>query len=173
MKIFFTLCLSLGIWACSGPASTHDVLSRFCEEASCDFGSRMGYVNSSGDTVVAAGRYAYCYTDTIRNIGFVLDTNRVCLAIDNRGRELYQVYWFDNGPDYLSDGLFRMMRDSLIGYADSAGRIVIRPQYKCAGPFRQGRARVSYDCRLQKEGEHTLMQSTAWFFIDKKRNKLK
>jgi len=158
--------------SCNGPAVSQNRLFRF-SVADAMNSPLTGYVNSSGDTVVAAGRYVYCYTDTIRNIGFVLDTNRVCRALDNRGRELFQVYWFDNGPDYLSDGLFRMMRDSLIGFADSAGRIVIRPQYTCAGPFRQGRARVSYDCRLQKEGEHTLMQSSAWFFIDKKGNKIK
>ena len=169
LMITWLFMISAVFFSCVKNRQTTDFLIRIADGSPAQ---RTGYVNSRGDTIVAPGKYACCFSDTIRQMGFVLDSGQVCLAINKQGRELFRVYWFDNGPDYFSDGRIRMIRDGLIGYADKEGRIVIPPAYQCAGPFRDGKARVSYRCQRIKTGEHIRMESDEWFFIDKKGNRL-
>ena len=81
---------------------------------------------------------------------------------------LYIVFPFDNGPDYVSDGLFRILIDGKIGYADSAtGKIIIQPQFDCAWQFENGVAKVSTDCTTKSDGEHSTWLSESWFYIDR------
>lgn len=130
-------------------------------------GVETGYVNLKGDTVIPMDRYAYCYTDTLETFAVVMKHSGECVAIDRKGEELFGVYWYDNGPDPLSDGLFRIIKNDRIGYADDEGRIVIEAQYKCATPFENGRAKVAYRCTKTPDGEYTVMESSKWFYIDK------
>ena len=65
---------------------------------------QYSYVNEKGETVVPYNRYLQCYTDTIRTIGFVWKSNVGCVAINNQGQELFNVYMADNGNDYPVDG---------------------------------------------------------------------
>ncbi len=144
-----------------------DFLVRICETIDCEPGSSCGYVNSKGDTVVPIGQFHSCYTDTIRKFGFVLDTNGVCKAISNTGKYLYNVKWYDNGPDAISEGLFRIVIAGKTGYANESGDIVIAPRYACSTPFKGGKAKVSYHCTLTRDGEYISMESEGWFYIDK------
>lgn len=84
---------------------------------------------------------------------------------------LYEVFLYDNGPDYASDGLIRVVKNGKIGYADAAAYdIVIEPQFDCAYPFENGKAKVSNQCQTVKEGEYSIWQSDAWQYVDKKGN---
>ena len=59
-------------------------------------------------------------------------------------------YLYDNGPDYLSEGLMRIQDSSgKIGYADEKGEIVISPQFAFGYPFKNGHARSH--CRDMKK----------------------
>ena len=50
--------------------------------------------------------------------------------------KLFYVVECDNGPDYVKEGLFRIMDEKgLMGFADSSGHIIITPQFKFAYPF--------------------------------------
>jgi hypothetical protein len=144
-----------------------DYLLKIYEGPYDEVGAPSGYVDQRGDTVIPIGKYYYCYTDTFRNYAIVLRQEGGCMAIDRNGKELYEVYWYDNGPDYISDGLFRIKKNGKIGYADEEGAIVIRPQFECADPFEDGKARVTLDCELVAGGEHTIAKSDTWFYIDK------
>jgi hypothetical protein len=74
----------------------------------------------------------------------------------------------------VADGLFRIIINNKIGYADSGtGKIVIKPQFACAWPFENGRAKVSANCKTQSYGEHSTWFSDKWFYIDKKGRKVK
>jgi len=67
-----------------------------------EIGVPSGYVNSKGDTVVPIGKYYYCYTDTIRKFGVVMENrNGRIIAIDRNAKELFEVFKYDNGPDYI------------------------------------------------------------------------
>ena len=69
---------------------------------------QYAYVNQDGQTIVPYNRYLLCYTDTIRTIGFVFKPNVGCVAINNKGKELFNVFMANNGNDYPKDGLFRI-----------------------------------------------------------------
>lgn len=132
---------------------------------------RSGYANAAGEMIVPFGKYLLAYTDTIKTIGFVHVPHRGFWAIDTKGQELFQAFSFDNGPDYVKEGLFRMVDSSgKIGYANMQGEIVIQPQYDGAGQFRDGLAFICQGCIVEKimpGGEHWRWANGRWGFIDK------
>lgn len=151
------------------PSTDTSYLIRISEGESYEPGTPCGYVNQQGDTVIPLGKYRICWTDTIRTFGIVTDDRQgdpKLLAIDRKEQILYEVYFYDNGPDWPEDGLFRILRNGKIGYADEDGFIRIPPQFACAFPFSNGVAKVSLHCELIPDGEHTRMESDRWFFID-------
>jgi hypothetical protein len=91
-------------------------------------------------------------------------------VIKNRKKKtLYEVFPFDNGPDYPSEGLIRVVKNGKIGYANAKTyTLVIAPQFDCAFPFENGKAKVSYHCRTIKDGEHNIWTSDSWQYVDKK-----
>ncbi len=136
-----------------------------------------GYTNATQDTVIVC-KYIHAYTDTIRKIGFVFDqeTQKI-ICFNNRGKQLFHVFEYDNGPDYVQEGLFRIMDEkNLIGFADTLGNVVIKPQFKFAYPFQNNRAKVTYTGTSKEvpesKGEVHYWDSMNWFCIDKKGNNI-
>lgn len=127
-----------------------------------------GYKNLSGDTIIPLGKYVICYTDTFKTFAIVLTQQNGFVAIDRQENILYQVFPFDNGPDLVSDGLFRIIENSKIGFADSmTGKVIIKPQFDCAWPFKHGVAKVSMECTERSDGEYKTWLSDKWYYIDK------
>ena len=96
------------------------------------------------------------------------DARIVC--IDNQGKELFYVFKCDNGPDYIREGLFRIMDENgLIGFADSLGNIVIKPKFKFAFPFEGNIAKVTFtgEREAMPGGEHHEWVSNKWQYINK------
>lgn len=137
------------------------ILYRFCND-----NYECGYLSTSGDTIIPIGKYGICYTDSIKKMGIVLKDSIGFIAIDAHDNMLFEVFSYDNGPDFPSEGLFRIINnEGLIGYATTEGQIVIAPQYKCAYPFVENKAKVSCDCKIISEGEHQIWYSDNWFYI--------
>lgn len=131
------------------------------------------YLNEQGDTIVPYGKYKFCETDTIRDIGFVYENKQDAriVCINNQGQELFSVFKCDNGPDYIREGLFRITDENeLIGFADSLGNVVIEPQFKFAFPFKNGKAKVTFTGEEKAifDGEHREWVSDKWQYINKK-----
>lgn len=131
-----------------------------------------GYVNNYGDTIVKC-EYPMAYTDTITRIGFVATKEGVIKCFDYRGISLFDVFSYDNGPDYPSEGLFRILDDKgMIGFADTLGKIIIPPQYKFAYPSENGKAKVTNGGELIRDtlslDLHETWKSDSWFFIPTK-----
>ena len=96
-------------------------------------------------------------------------TNGKWMIMDSKKTTLYEVFIYDNGPDYASEGLIRVVKNGKIGYADAKTyAIVITPQYDCAFPFENGKAKVSNNCKTVKDGEHSVWTSDTWQYVDKK-----
>lgn len=106
---------------------------------------QCGYRNSKKKMVIPFGTYEHCFTDTFRNHAFVAHKDSGIVAIGRDQTILFQAYVYDNGPDYLSEGLFRIKKKGMIGFANTKGEIVISPQYTSATPFENGEARVVKD----------------------------
>jgi hypothetical protein len=131
--------------------------------------SMYAYYDEAGKKVL--GDYAAAFTDTMRDYAIVADSDFV--LIDRQGRYVYHIFPYDNGPDYASDGYYRIVENGKIGYVDSASaRLAIKPAYDCAYPFENGRAKVSVNCRTVSDGEHSGWKSEEWFFIDKQGRRL-
>ena len=139
-----------------------------------EVGVPVCYLSERGDTIVPYGKYRFCQTDTIRNIGFVYENrqNARIVCIDNQGKELFYAFKYDNGADYVREGLFRITDDKgLIGFADTLGNIVIKPQFKFAFPFENGKAKVTFSGESKdvpgSNGEKHYWNSSDWYYIDK------
>lgn len=134
-----------------------------------EMGDSVCYLNMWRDTIIPFGKYRYCNSDTIRHIGFVMNKEIVC--IDNKGNELFDVFRFDNGPDLVREGLFRIKdKAGKIGFADTLGNVVIKPQFAFAAPFKNGKAKVTYTGEkkiLDDYDKHWIWESDYWFYIDK------
>lgn len=158
-----------------------DTLFKICideaQEPTGNLFQTCGYVNRQGDTVIVPGTYAGIMGgDFVYFVPVFLkstaENNSLSMqgpyAVDRDGKILFKMYWFDNGPDYFSDGLVRIVENDLIGYADETGKIVISPQYGCAYPFENGRAQVGYDCdQVWMDDEHWSWATEQWLTIDK------
>jgi hypothetical protein len=127
----------------------------------------FGYINQQGDTVIPMGKYIMCFTDTFKTYAIVSKAGEGLVAIDRNEHVKFNVFPFDNGPDYMSEGLFRIVENEKIGYADEAGNVVIKPAYECAYPFENGKAQVAINCRTTSDGEHSTWESNQWLEIDK------
>ncbi|MBK9550653.1 MAG: WG repeat-containing protein [Saprospiraceae bacterium] len=111
-------------------------------------------------------------TDTVSKYSMVSDDG--FFLMDNSGNKIYEIFPYDNGPDYVSEGLQRIIKDGKIGYGDPIlGKVIIQPIYSCAYPFENGRAKVSIDCTTITDGEHSIWESKEWMYIDKNGNKVK
>ena len=65
-------------------------------------------------------------------------------CIDNKGNMLFYVFNLITDHDNPSEGYFRIMdSNELFGFANMRGNVVIKPQYKFANPFKDGKAKVT------------------------------
>lgn len=157
--------------------SPADTLFRISASSEYEIGDPCGYINQKGDTIHSIGTFNACFSETIITFGIVADPTKPDLGligIDQKGNMLFQAYIYDNGPDWLEEGLFRIIRNGKIGFADSTGRIIIKPQFECASQFSNGKAKVAYTCKLSGDvnEEHRSMESDSWFFIDTQGNRI-
>jgi len=167
----YTIFLLLACAACTNstqtvPTASPEPLIRIDDPAT----GQSGYQNSRQEIVIPAGKYTHCMTDTFRTHAIVLTKgDQKWVVIDRAETVLYEVFPYDNGPDYPVEGLFRIVKDGKIGYADAnTYAVVIPPQFDCAYPFENGKAKVSTRCTISNDGEHKVWTSDAWQYVDKK-----
>lgn len=168
--------LIIGYSSCDTPIlMRYDAtLTAHTTEPYLEVGVPVCYLNERGDTIVPYGKYRYCQTDTIKKIGFVYENkpkDARIICINDAGKELFYVFKYDNGPDYIQEGLFRIMdEDGLVGFADSLGNVIIEPQFKFAYPFKGGKAKVTFTGKQKAmpDGEHHEWVNDKWQYINKK-----
>lgn len=164
MKAFAILFLIIILSCCQHKLKKDDYL--LCFEDTINNG--FGFKNPKGDIVIPVGKYQHCFTDTFKSYAIVALPKLGTVAIDRQQNVLYNVFMFDNWPDEPSDGLFLIVSNNKIGYADAeTGAVVIRPQFDCAQRFENGKAEVSTNCSKIYEGEHWNWESEHWYLIDK------
>ena len=174
--------LIIGYSSCDTPIlMRYDAtLTAHTTEPYLEVGVPVCYLNERGDTIVPYGKYRYCQTDTIKKTGFVYENkpkDARIICINDAGKELFYVFKYDNGPDYIQEGLFRIMNeDGLVGFADSLGNVIIEPQFKFAYPFKGGKTKATLKGERkvvpESDGEKHYWKSETWFYIDKKNRRL-
>ena len=120
-----------------------------------DVDATLGYVDSSGKVVIPAGKYPYIFTAEFDKIAFVLLKDRKGVyAIDRNEKILFQVCSYEIGTDIVSNGLFRIIENGKIGFANMNGEIVIKPRFQFVYPF-------------QENGFAIFCENGTWSMLDK------
>lgn len=141
-----------------------DYWLRKCDTSGC------GYADKSGRIQIEIGKYHPCFTDTMYYYAIVLKTGHGFVGIDKSEKDLFQVWPMDNGPDYVSEGLFRIIKNDKIGFANEKGQIVIPPQFEMVYPFYKGLASFCVGCVSvpdEQIPEYTKSVGGFWGFINK------
>ena len=134
-----------------------------------------GFKDQQGQVVIPP-QYCAVFQDAfVDRIACVVDArqktvegrNRL-IAIDKCNNFVLEPFQFDNGPDYVREGVFRFWKDGKIGFADKDGNTVIPPQFDFAGPFEQGMTGFCMGCKPQVFDEYKEWRGGKWGFIDKK-----
>lgn len=162
-----TLFFAVGIllFACSTTKEKDEFLISFTDEKT----EKSGYKNIEGEIIIPAGKYDACLSDTFKTYAIVLKDNSKFIGIDREEKELFEVFNYDNGPDYVSEGFFRIKKGDKIGFADAkTGKIVIDAKFMCAFPFQDGIAKVTENCKMVQEGEYESCESEDWYYINSK-----
>ena len=136
-------------------------------------GDSFEYLDDKGNTIISSDKYISCFTEKFRNYALVLDEEEGFIAINRKEQIIYEVFVFDNGPDYAAEGLFRIIQNDKIGYADiKTGKIIIEPIYQAAYPFENGKAKVALVAKKIETGEHSRWESKLWININKQGEEL-
>lgn len=140
-----------------------------------DSSDNCGYVDKNGDIMIPIGKYFMCFTDTFRTYAIVSFKDKPgFIGIDKEEKELFTVFPFDNGPDYISYGTFRIIENSKMGFADTTGKIIIQPIYDFTFGFDKGLALVNLGGHREKSDptdsncEYYTWTGGKWGVIDKK-----
>lgn len=94
------------------------------------------------------------------------------VAMDAEGKRLFRVFSYDNGPDYVKEGLFRILDENgRVGFADTKGNIVVKPQFAFAFPFEGETAWATYEGESKEVagsgGEYHYWESKRWYEVTK------
>ncbi len=155
------------------------VLYAVTDEEHLQYGARVAYVSSTGDTVIPLGKYAYYGTDTLIHYANVIElpndsTYGRQIAIDRNQRVLFDLVMFDNGSEPFIEGLTRVYRNGKMGYANKYGQVAIPCIYEYAKQFENSKAQVTFDAvEYIDMDEHTRVESDDWFEIDKTGKRIK
>ncbi len=96
----------------------------------------FGFKDSDGKIFIDA-QYQNSNTDTLFALAIVQKNNE-WIGINTENEVILKPFIVDNGPDYLSEGLFRFVENGKIGFADIDGNKVIPAQFDFITPFENG-----------------------------------
>ncbi|MGB0861695.1 MAG: WG repeat-containing protein [Saprospiraceae bacterium] len=130
--------------------------------------SECGYMDASGKMVIPMGRYPICMTDTFSNFAVVYKSNKGFIGINRAEKVLFTIFMYDNGPDFPSEGLFRITKNGKVGFANLEGKVVVEPKYSAVYPFSEGLSAFCKDCSTERMGEVSTWKGGKWGFMNKK-----
>lgn len=94
-------------------------------------GSYFGYKNKEGKIIIPA-KYLVA-EDIFYKTAFVYEDG--WKLIDRKENILLIPFIYDNGPDYVVEGVFRFVENKKMGFATPEGRIVIPAKFDFVTPF--------------------------------------
>jgi hypothetical protein len=113
-----------------------------------------GYKNTDGEIIIKS-KYTNA-PDTLFKMAIVLNSNSEFVCIDRSDKIILKPFIYDNGPDYLEEGLFRFIENDKIGFANSDGQKIVKANYDFATPFKDGLSEYTLGGHreYEKDGEH-------------------
>ena len=98
-----------------------------------------GYKNHNNVIKIPA-KFISAYSDDLCKMAIVLDSKEGWTGISKNGSIILRPYIYDNGPDYVKEGLFRYTEGKKIGFANLSGEKIISAQFDFVKPFKDGLA---------------------------------
>jgi len=167
MKCFLLSTFLLFQLVSSGQKIAADYLVSFSDNSSGK--DLYGFKTIKGKIIIQP-RYVHTGTEKMYSIAFVV-LNDHWVAINRRDSVLLTPFIFDNGPDYVKEGLFRYEENNKIGFANLKGQKIIPARFDFATPFKNGLATFNIGGHTENDGEeHSIWAGGLWGFIDKKGN---
>ncbi|MBL8021009.1 MAG: WG repeat-containing protein [Leptospirales bacterium] len=126
---------------------------------------KYGFKNEKGEVRITPRYYfasefnEYGFTSVAEESGFFF--------VDQKGTHKFQMFAYDNGPDYFADGLARFVEKGKMGFFNEKAQRVIPAQYDFANPFEKGLSVVCNGCKKVMHGEHWTMEGGRWSVIRK------
>lgn len=143
--------------------------------------SLVGVKNKAGEIIVPAQFKVFSYLkdgDPVEGETILFDgdkegekpeKNAWGNVYDRKGTFLYKPFLYDNGPDYFSEGLRRLVKNGKVGFADRNGKIVIPAEHDFASPFNYGYAAFCDGCDWEKTNdEHRSIVGGKWGVMNTK-----
>ncbi|MGH1517781.1 WG repeat-containing protein [Chryseobacterium sp. JK1] len=137
--------------------------------------SLVGVKNQNGKIIIPAQFKVFSYLEdgelvegeTIHfdgdKVGQQREKNAWGYIYDRKGKFLYQPFLYDNGADYFSEGVRRLVKNGKVGFADRNGKIVIQPEHDFVSPFNYGYAVFCDGCDWEKTNdEHKSIVGGKW-----------
>ncbi|GHT58503.1 hypothetical protein AGMMS50239_03190 [Bacteroidia bacterium] len=112
----------------------------------------FGYRNVQGEIAIKA-KYYMTETDTFHNVAFVIRDSSGWVAIDRNETILLYPFIFDNGPDYIKEGLFRFVENEKMGFANMDCEKIIPAIFDFVQPFENGIAEYTLGGHKEYEAD--------------------
>ncbi len=129
-----------------------------------------GFADTNGNIIIPAGKYADIFTTEFDKIAFVaIKGKKGIYAIDKKEKVLFQVCNYEFFPDKVSNGLFRIIENGKIGFANMDGQIIIKPQFNFIFPFQKNDFAIFCEkgTWIKVHEEYTKFSGGKWGAIDK------
>lgn len=103
----------------------------------------FGYETKDRKEVIKA-KYRIAETDKFYRMAIVLTDDGQWIGIDRNDNIILYPFIYDNGPDYVCEGLFRYVENEKMGFADLNGNKIIPAEFDFVEPFQEGLAEYAY-----------------------------
>jgi hypothetical protein len=103
-------------------------------------------------------------------LGAIIVADRGLCFVNRQGKTA-PAFHFDNGPDYVVEGMARTVKNGKVGFVNTQLDQVVAPVWDFASPFEHGVAEVCMGCvstPVRPGDEHTYMAGGKWGYIDRR-----
>ncbi|WP_316801782.1 WG repeat-containing protein [Pedobacter nototheniae] len=118
-----------------------------------------GYKNLKGEVIIPALYTGYGNVDTLSTFTVVSLKDSGLLVINKTGKHMLRPFIYDNGPDYVEEGLFRFVQNEKIGFANEQYKKIIPATFDFVTPFKGGLAAYTM-------GGHKIMDGEHWYWSE-------
>ncbi len=128
------------------------------------------FVDKTGNIKIPYGKYKFILSDTLCYFAYVYEYEGGVVAINREDKIIFRPVIIDNLlPDLPSEGLFRIIDNGKIGFANLKGEVTIPPQFEAVKSFKNDIAAYCVGCQMKYDTitEYGYWSDGKWGFINK------
>lgn len=135
-----------------------------------DSDGNQAFFDQRGNVKIPFGKYEMILSDTLIHFAFVYSPEMGIVAIDQNEQILFKPLIVDNfQPDMPHYGLFRIVENEKIGFANMNGEIILPAHFEAVKSFQDSIAAFCVGCKMEyDELEYGYWSGGKWGFINLK-----